>query len=313
MVGMANQTTSIAGVPLAGYVYNASGPRCTTPEELETLAQSESAAVMMKTCTIEPREGNPEPRYATFDAYAIQAMGLPNHGYKAYVEYAGELTQHNKPVIASVAGFSVPEYVTMVDAFQTGDVSLIELNLSCPNIEGKPQVAYDFEQTEAVLKAVEGHSTVPLGLKLPAFLDSVLIDRMSALIEKYGVAFVTCVNSIGNALIIDPDTQTPAIKARRGFGGLSGPAIKPIALGNVRAFYERLGDRVDIIGVGGIESGVDAFEFLLAGASSVQVGANYEDRGPSCFSRINRELSDILEGKGYATVKEARGTLREWE
>jgi dihydroorotate dehydrogenase (fumarate) len=307
---MIDMQTKLAGVSFDSYIFNASGPRCSTLDELQGVADSESAAIMMKSCTIKPREGNPEPRYASFKHCSIQAMGLPNHGMRAYVEYAHSIKNHNKPIIASIVGFSVDEYVDLVNTFQTKDVSLIEINLSCPNIEGKPQVAYDFSQTEAVLRSVQKFGKIPLGLKLPPFLDRVLIEGMSDLINKYSISFISCINSVGNTLIIDPDTEAPVLKARCGFGGLSGKAIKPIALANVRAFYELLGDKVSIVGVGGVNSGTDAFEFLLAGASAVQVGTCYEEEGPACFKRLNNQLSEILERKGYSSVTEARGALK---
>lgn len=302
--------TKIAGVELDSYICNASGPLDSTLEELESIANSKSSAIIMKSCTIEPREGNQEPRYVRLPLGSIQSMGLPNLGYREYVKFASQLKKYNKPVIASVAGLSVEDYGKMVEAFQNSDVDLIEVNLSCPNLEGKPQVAYDFEQTEKVLHRISNLGKKPIGLKFPPYYDFVHHKQMADLFEKYKISFITCINSVGNTLIINPETETPIIKPKKGFGGLCGDYIKPIALANVRAFYELLGKKISIFGVGGIKTGTDAFEFLLAGADAVQVASTFEKEGPSCFARIKSELEEILQKKGYNSIEEAKGRLK---
>jgi len=302
--------TKIAGVEFNSYVLNASGPNDSTLEELEIIAKSGSAAIMMKSCTVEPRKGNPEPRYVRLPLGSIQSMGLPNKGYQEYIKFAPQLKKFNKPIIASVAGLCTDDYVKMVEAFQKSDVNLIEVNLSCPNLEAKPQVAYDFEQTEEVLSRISGLGKKPLGLKLPSYFEFAHFQQIAELIRKYKVSFISCINSVGNTLIIDPETETPVIKPKKGFGGLCGDYIKPIALASVRAFYELLKDKVSIMGVGGVKSGTDAFEFLLAGADAVQIATTFEKEGASCFERINKELEELLKRKGYASVQEAKGKLK---
>ena len=296
--------TKIAGIKVDSYICNASGPLDSTLEELESIANSKSSAIMMKSCTIESRKGNQEPRYVRLPLGSIQSMGLPNLGYQEYVKFASQLKKYNKPVIASVAGLSVEDYEKMVKSFQNSDIDLIEVNLSCPNLEGKPQVAYDLEQTEKVLRRISNLDKKPIGLKLPPFYDFIHHKQMADLIQKYNISFITCINSVGNALIIDPETEAPVIKPKKGFGGLCGDYIKPIALANVRAFYELLGNKISIFGVGGIKTGTDAFEFLLAGADAVQVATAFEKEGIGCFARINSELEEILQRKGYNSIEE---------
>lgn len=303
--------TRVAGIEFASFILNASGPNDATLEELEIIGKSASSAIMMKSCTIEPRQGNPEPRYVRLPLGSLQCMGLPNLGYSEYLRFIQLLKQFKKPIIASVAGLCLGDYVKMVEAFQKSEVDLIEVNLSCPNLEGKPQVAYDFEQTENVLRGILGLGQKPIGLKLPPFYDFVHQKEMSELIKKYKISFITCINSVGNTLIIDPETERPVIKPKKGFGGLCGDYIKPIALANVRAFYELLKDAgVSIFGVGGIKSGTDAFEFLLAGADAVQLSTVFEKEGSACFERINRELEEILKKKNYPSIQAAKGNLK---
>lgn len=265
---------------------------------------------MMKSCTIEPRAGNPEPRYADVPLGSINSMGLPNLGYKKYIEFAQILKKYNKPIIASVSGFSIEDYKTMVSAFQKSEADLIEVNLSCPNVIGKPQVGYDIEQSENILKQISNLGDKPIGLKLPPYLDIIHRKQIAEIIKKYNISFIVCINSVGNTLIIDGEKETPLIKPNNGMGGLGGDYIKPIALANVRTFYELLGDKVAIIGAGGIKTGMDAFEFLLAGATAVQVGTIFEQEGSDCFARINQELETILAQKNYSSIQDVLGKLK---
>lgn len=307
---MANTTTNIAGIDLPSYIFNASGPKDALLEELEVLGESGAGAIMMKTCTPEHRDGNEEPRYVDVDLGSINSMGLPNLGYQKYVEFSTELKRYGKPVVASLAGMQPSDFPMLVEAFQQSDVDWIEINLSCPNIKGKPQIGYDFQGSDEVLKSVCGLGDKPIGVKLPPYFDFVHFELMAEVLSKHDVSFVTCVNSIGNALIVDPDKEEVVIRPKGGFGGLGGKYIKPTALANTRKFYELLGDKVQVIGVGGIYTGTDAFEFLLAGATAVQVGTVFMQEGPGCFARIEQELSDLLDSKGYASIEDARGKLK---
>ncbi|WP_022940607.1 dihydroorotate oxidase [Psychromonas hadalis] len=303
-------STNIAGVALKSYLMNASGPKCTTWEELEVVAQSASSAIMTKSCTMEYREGNPEPRYSDLPLGSIQSMGLPNLGYKAYLEMVPRLKALGKPVIVSISGFSIKENIEMVSAFQKSDVDLIEVNFSCPNIPGKAQVAYDFEQVESALAALTVLGDKPIGIKLAPYFDMSHFIAMATILNKFPVKFITCVNSIGNTLIIDPETESPIIKPKGGFGGLCGDYIKPVGLANVRAFRELLDDDVQIIGVGGIKNGVDAFEYLLAGADAVQIATCFEKEGEGCFKRIEDELTAFMVKKGYTQLSDAKNKLK---
>lgn len=302
--------TTIAGVEFGSYVFNASGPCDVTWEELCTLGESGTAAVVMKSCTIEPRTGNEEPRYVRLPLGSINSMGLPNLGYKEYVVFTTKLQKYGKPVVASLAGLKPDDFPVLVKAFQESDVDLIEVNLSCPNVKGKPQIGYDFEMTDKVLASISNLGAKPFGVKLPPYFDRIHWEQMAAVLKKYPVSFIVCINSVGNTLVIDPETEKPVIRPKGGFGGLGGEYVKPMALANVRAFYELMEGKVSIVGVGGINNGTDAFEFLLAGADAVQVGTVFEKEGPGCFARINRELADILKRKGYKSIADAKGKLK---
>lgn len=311
MFPMSTKST-IAGVTLPSAVFNAAGPKDVTFDELKVLAESGSGAVVIKTCTLDPREGNEEPRYCDVPLGSINSMGLPNLGLKAYIEMMPKLKElTKKPIVASLAGMKPDDFPVLTKAFQESEVDLIELNFSCPNLKGKPQIGYDFEMTERLLKdlfALGGKK--PMGIKLPPYFDPAHWDSAAAVFKKFPIAFLTCINSVGNTLIVDPETEKPLIRPKGGFGGLGGEYIKPVALANVRAFSQLLGDRMQIIGVGGIKTGMDAFEFILCGADAVQIGTQFMQEGPGCFERIDRELAGILERKGYANIAAAKGKLK---
>ncbi len=308
---MSSTKTQIAGVDFGSFVFNASGPKDVTADELQRIAESASAAVVIKSCTLEPRQGNEEPRYTDVPLGSINSMGLPNLGYKAYLQMLPELKKLTmKPIIASLAGMAPADIPVLMDAFMTSEADMIELNLSCPNLKGKPQIAYDFEMTDKILSNVTKNITKPFGIKLPPYFDPAHWEAASAIFKKYPIDFLVSINSVGNTLLIDPEIEQPLIKPKGGFGGLGGDYAKPIALANVRAFSQLLGDRMSIIGVGGVKSGLDAFEFLLCGADAVQVGTQFMKEGSECFGRIDRELADILSRKGYQNVVAAKGKLK---
>lgn len=305
-----NYPTYIGGVALSNYIINASGPRCTTKAELHQLGLSGSAAIMTKSCTLLPREGNPEPRYKALPLGSVQSMGLPNLGYNVYLNMISELKSHNKPVVVSISGLNVNDNIEMVSAFQKSSADLLEVNFSCPNVPGKPQLGYDFEQTDKALKAITSLGDKPLGIKLPAYFDFNHFETVANILKKYPVAFISTINSIGNTLVIDPNSESTVIKPNNGYGGLCGNYVKPIGLANVNAFRQLLPKEISIFGVGGIYTGTDAFEYLLAGADAVQVATCYQEEGEVCFERLNNEFSTLMQSKGYNSIGEVKGQLK---
>jgi dihydroorotate dehydrogenase (fumarate) len=304
-------STTIAGVKFTSCFMNASGALCVTREELLALGRSRTGAIVTKSMTIEPREGNPSPRYYGFHGGSINSMGLPNLGYKAYAELIPELKRSGKPVIASVAGMCEDDFPTIAQVINASGPDLIEVNLSCPNISGKPQIGYDAEASEGLLKRVRKIITVPMGVKLPPYFDPAHHKMMGEVIGRCGVDFLNLINSVGNGLVVDPEREAVVIKPKGGFGGLGGTIIKPVALANVRAFWKHFEGRMPIIGTGGIVDGVDAFEHFLCGASAVQIGTVLVEEGIEVFGRLEMELAAQLSKKGYRTLTDCRGKLKE--
>lgn len=306
-----NLSTTIAGVMFPSCFMNAAGALCVTREELEALGGSTAGAIVTKSMTIEPRQGNPEPRYYGFPGGSINSMGLPNLGYRAYAELIPQLKRFGKPVIASVAGLTEDDFPTIAEMINAVQPDLIEVNLSCPNIPGKPQIGYDQDASERVLKKVRPKITVPMGVKLPPYFDPAHHHAMGTMLGRCGVDFLNLINSVGNGLVVDSERETVVIKPKGGFGGLGGRLIKPVALANVRAFYKIFGEKMPIIGTGGVMDGGDAFEHILCGASAVQVGTVLVEEGLDAFRRLETELGAVLTRKGYRSIQECRGRLKE--
>ncbi|EHI68681.1 dihydroorotate oxidase [Streptococcus ictaluri] len=307
---MVSIATRIAHFDFTNCLMNAAGVYCMTKEELLELEKSQAGSFVTKTGTLEARQGNPEPRYVDTHLGSINSMGLPNHGYQYYLDIVSEMEKdkNSKAHFLSVVGMSPQETDLILKAIQASSYQgLVELNLSCPNVPGKPQIAYDFETTDAILSHIFSYYTKPLGIKLPPYFDIVHFDQAAAIFNKYPLAFVNCVNSIGNGMVIEDEHVV--IKPKQGFGGIGGDYIKPTALANVHAFYQRLNPSIQIIGTGGVKNGRDAFEHILCGASMVQIGTALHQEGPSIFARVSEELKAIMTSKGYETLEDFRGKL----
>lgn len=307
---MVSTKTSLAGFNFDNCLMNAAGVWCMTTEELEEVKASAAGTFVTKTATLAYREGNPEPRYQNVPLGSINSMGLPNQGLAYYLDYLLELqkTEPERVFVLSVVGMSPDETHTILKTVQNSDFAgLTELNLSCPNVPGKPQIAYDFEATEDLLREVFQYFKKPLGIKLPPYFDIVHFDQAAAIFNQFPLAFVNCVNSIGNGLYIEDETVV--IRPKNGFGGIGGEYIKPTALANVHAFYQRLKPEIRIIGTGGVLTGRDAFEHILCGASMVQLGTTLQKEGPSAFERVTKELQAIMKEKGYESLADFRGKL----
>lgn len=322
-------STTVGGIPLENCVYNASGPRTGSSAALAKIASSSAGAILTKSATVEAQSGNPQPRtwHADDDKASMNSEGLPNSGIDYYID--GTTIQETlegcpggskKPYLVSISGKTLKDNLLMMDRIankiKEGEpIAGVELNLACPNVIGKPIIAYDFDQMKDILKTISNKKyKFILGLKLPPYLDSKHLQQAAGIINEYSslVKYVVCINTIGNALSIDEVSEAPFISSNNGLAGLSGPAVKYTALANVRQMRQQLKPEIDVVGVGGIETGTDAFLFLLCGAVAVQVGTCHWKEGPKCFDRIVDELQQLLKEKGYASAKDCIGKLKSW-
>lgn len=313
-------STSIGNTQLQACTINASGCWCTDGAELDQINYSSSGAITTKSSTVAPRKGNDHPRSHFDQNWSINSMGIPNHGYKFYLDYIKN-HPNNKPIIISIAPFSVEELTTMLNdihelTVETGKTQLVEINLSCPNLVSKSIVAYDFDILEQYVGAINYRHLVGklqntrVGLKLPPYNQPEQFQKVAEIVEHVPISFISCINSVVNGLYVDYETEKTLIHPKEGLGGVGGQPAKPVALANVNQFYKLLPKTVDIIGCGGISTGLDMFEHILCGAKAVQIGSQLMYEGPSCFERINQELMDIMIKKGYTTLNDFHGKLK---
>lgn len=310
---MASLATTIGDFSFSNVLMNASGVHCMTAAELDELAASDAATFITKSGTPAKRAGNPSPRYAALPLGSINSMGLPNEGIDYYIAYAEafQLAHPAQPFFMSVAGTSPADYRGMAEKIQASSFTgLTEFNLSCPNVPGKPQIAYDLETTKQILDDLFKVFHKPAGVKLPPFFDLAQFDAMAALLNQYPLTFINSINSLGNGLVIDAATDTAMIKPKGGFGGIGGAYAKPIALANVRAFRQRLRQDIAIIGTGGVNTGRDVYELLLCGANMVQLGTVLQEEGPAVFTRLLGELTAEMTAKGHDTIASFQGSLK---
>jgi dihydroorotate dehydrogenase (NAD+) catalytic subunit len=281
----------LCGVPLGGPILNGSGTfdaiaaRRAFGDAL--LERFPFHAFVSKTITVEPREGNPPPRLFETSAGLINSIGLPNKGLERFLsEDLPALAELPVPLVVSVMGFSAEEVERLVRAVGVRpEVALIELNVSCPNVETGLVMGADPAETERLLERVRPAAEKPLLVKLtPNASDPAAV---AAAAERAGADAVSLVNTL-KGMAPDPVTGAPFLGA--GSGGLSGPAIRAVALEQVAAVAAQVD--IPVIGMGGIASGRDAAQFLAAGASCVAVGTE-SFRDPAAGKRIADELSAL--------------------
>lgn len=242
------------------------------------------SAFVSKTITPEPRAGNAPRRIWETPAGMINSIGLPNKGLEGFLrEDLPQLAELPVPLIVSVMATGRDEFARLVEAIGSrGEVAAIELNVSCPNVHSGLIVGEQPSETEALLETLRPLTAKPLIVKLtPNVADP---GAVAAAAEAGGADAVSLINTL-KATAIDPRTREPALAA--GHGGLSGPAVRPIALQQLRAVTAAT--ELPAVGMGGISSGADAAEFLAAGAALVAVGTE-SFRDPRAGSRIAKEL-----------------------
>ncbi len=245
------------------------------------------SALVSKTVTVKPRAGNPPPRLWETGGGLINSIGLPNKGLRGYLEQdLPQLALLPVPLIVNVMGFSRDELAELVSAFaQRDEVAALELNVSCPNVESGLVMGADPHEVELLLARVRPLTDKPLIVKLtPNASDVPAVARAAA---EAGASALSLINTI-RGMAIDPVTGEPWLGART--GGVSGAAVKAVALAQVQAVAEAV--EIPVIGMGGVQSGRDAFDLLRAGADLVAVGTE-SFRDPGAGARVAAELADL--------------------
>jgi dihydroorotate dehydrogenase (NAD+) catalytic subunit len=265
---------------------------------------SRLGCVVVKTITSEPRQGNPPPRLAELPGGLLNSIGLPNPGADVYIaEVLPKLRALGAPLVINIAGHSVEDFGTLAARFAREEgIAALELNMSCPNVAGGLDYSTDPKVARRVLERVRGETDLPLIAKLsPNVTD---IAPIGEAVAAGGADAVSAINTLVG-LVVDWRRRRPVLG--RGFGGVSGPCIKPVALRMVRRLHENVD--VPVIGIGGIQDADDAMDFFVAGASAIQVGtANYYR--PRAALEILEGLPDRVARLGATALSQIVGSLR---
>ena len=294
---------NFAGLEMKNPVTTASGTFAAR-ESSEFYDLSRLGAVITKGVAAEPWAGNPTPRIAETYGGMLNAVGLQNPGAEAYLEKELPfLANYDVPVIANLAGHSIDEYCAVTEKLNDSSVSMFELNISCPNVkQGGIGFGTDPAMAAAVVKAVKEVSKKPLIVKLtPNVTDITAIARA---VEEAGADAISLINTL-MGMRIDLRSRKPILANVT--GGFSGPAIKPVAL---RMVYQvRRAVSLPILGLGGIMSGEDAAEFLMAGADAVAVGTAALVN-PTAPVDVVEGLRAFMEREGFANIAELKAAFR---
>jgi dihydroorotate dehydrogenase (NAD+) catalytic subunit len=284
----------LCGIELAHPVINASGtfdPIAARRAFGEALVEHfPFAAFVSKTVTVAPRQGNPPPRLWELPAGLMNSIGLPNKGLDGYLAHdLPELAQLPVPLIVNVMGFSRDEVARLVTAFaQRDEVAALELNVSCPNVETGLVMGADPDEVARLMSAVRPLTDKPLIVKLTPNASDVPAVAMAA--EREGASAVSLINTI-RGMALHPRTGEPWLGGTT--GGVSGPAVRAIALAQVRSVAAAV--EIPVIGMGGVTHGRHAHDLIAAGATLVAVGTE-SFRDPSAGARIAAELAPTAAG-----------------
>lgn len=295
----------IAGLNLRNPTILASGILGTSAEHLMEIAHAGAGAVTTKSIGLEPREGYKNPTVIQVECGILNAVGLPNPGIQAFTREIEELRSLEIPLIVSVYGFSPEEYAEVAMMAVEAGADAVELNLSCPHIKGSgAEIGRSPKMISLVVQKVKESVNRPVFAKLtPNVTD---IKELAIAAAASGVDAITAINTV-RAMAIDIETCRPILANK--IGGLSGGAVKPIAVRCVYEIYEAVD--VPIIGCGGVRTWRDAVELMLAGASAVQIGSAIAYEGLSVFKSIAEGIQAYLYRKRFRSVKEIVGLAHE--
>ena len=299
-------SVNLAGVTLKNPIVVASGTFGFGREYGQFYDLSELGGICAKGLTLHPREGNPPPRIAETPMGILNSVGLQNPGVDAFIAHElPELRRHDLKVIANISGNTPEEYGIMCEKLSEAGVDMIEVNISCPNVKAgglaygtRPELAAE------VTQVAKAHASVPVMVKLsPNVTD---ITEIARAVEGAGADAVSLINTL-RGMRIDVATRRPILKMNT--GGLSGPAVLPVA---VRMVWEVAGAvKIPILGMGGVSCGADAAQLMLAGASAVAVGtACFAD--PFAPVKVRDELAAIVSEQGLDKVSGLTGAVRPW-
>lgn len=264
-----------------------------------------AGCVVLKSITLQPREGNPIPRVAKYEYGIINSVGLKNPGLKeGKKQIKIFLKQAKVPVIASVFAVSIKDFQELVSEIAEIKPYAIEINLSCPNVEGEfgKMISNKSDSSFQVIKSVKKEAgKIPLIAKLTPNVEQ--IGEIAKACEQAGASAIAAINTVAPSMIIDIYKRKPILGAKK--GGLSGPGIRPVAIAKIYEIYEAV--KIPILGMGGVEKWQDAVEMMMAGATLIGVGSSVYLRGYKIYQEILTGLKNFMKEENINNIKKLVG------
>ena len=294
--------TNICGVEFQNPLMLAAGIMGSNASSMNWILKSGAGGVVSKSFSLNPHSGYVNPTTVAVDGGIINAIGLSNPGVENFKEELKKIERKNNVVIASIYGATPDEFSSLVGEVQDY-VDMIELNISCPHaMDGYgASIGQSCDLSHTIVSASKDASDVPIIAKLtPNVTD---ITEIAKTCEDAGADCLSLINTLGPGMKINIDVAKPVLSNK--FGGMSGKAIKPIAIRNVYSVFEAVD--IPLIGVGGIYTFEDVAEFIFAGARAVQIGTAIMDESVEVFSKINQGLQQFMKEKGYSSIDEMVG------
>lgn len=296
-----NLRTTIASLKLENPTILASGIMDEDAGSMMRAFNSGAGAVVTKSIGIKPRPGYPNPTFVELEHGILNAMGLPNPGIDEFGEEIGKLKKSNIPVIGSIFGSDVKEFVLLAEKMQEYGTDAVELNMSCPHAKGYGlEIGADPKMLYEITSNVKATVEIPVFVKISSNVSDILEIAQAA--EDGNADGIVAINSV-KAIKIDIETQMPILANKK--GGYSGKAIIPIGIRSVYDIASKI--NIPIIGSGGVTTGEDAIEYFMAGASAVQIGSGVYYRGIDIFSKVCNEISIWMENHGYSKIEDIIG------
>jgi dihydroorotate dehydrogenase (NAD+) catalytic subunit len=292
--------TKFCGRTLKNPTVLTSGILGTTGSILKKVAKEGAGAVTTKSLGLKPKTGWKNPIVVGYEAGLLNAVGLSNPGYENFKNQISIAKEGGAPVIVSIFGSDATEFAQIARKVGEYGADMIELNVSCPNVK-KKIICRDSQLTSEVVSKVKESTKVPIITKLSPNVDDITVIAKAA--EDAGTDALSMINTAGPGMVIDIEAQKPVLEFKT--GGISGPAVRPIAVRCIYQTYEKV--EVPILGIGGVSAPEHAIELIMAGARTVGIGTAVITHGIEVFRNVSEGIKKFMKSHGFSKIEEMVG------
>jgi dihydroorotate dehydrogenase (NAD+) catalytic subunit len=306
-VSQPDLSVDICGVRLSNPTVLASGILGLSSEVFERLAREGSGAITTKSVSLQPRPGYKNPVIVDYGPGLVNAVGLSNPGVEVMVDEIRRARERldplGVPLIASIFANTIYDFGTLARYISEAEPDLIEANISCPNIDARYEQMFATSPyvSAQVTRRIKENTDIPLIVKLSPNVEDIV--QVATAVVEAGADAISAINSLGPGMLVDIETAWPVLTNR--IGGVSGPAIRPIAVRCVHDICRAVD--VPVVGIGGVSSGRDVIEMLLVGATAVGIGSAINYQGTEVFSQATEELKEYMRRHSYHSLNQFRG------